>query len=58
MSDPQNTRGVPEGDEEADTASGGAPERMDAAERTDASEPRSDDTKHGTVDDADHPPVD
>lgn len=30
MSDPQNTRGTPGDNEEADTASGGAPERADA----------------------------
>ena len=29
MSDPQNTQGVPGENEEADTASGGAPERLD-----------------------------
>ncbi|GAB3599740.1 hypothetical protein [Microbacterium tumbae] len=29
MSDPQNTRGTPGENEEADTASGGAPERAD-----------------------------
>ena len=29
MSDPQNTRGTPGQNEEADTASGGAPERPD-----------------------------
>lgn len=32
MSDPQNTTGVPGAEEEADTASGGAPERIDGAE--------------------------
>lgn len=31
MSDPTNTRGVPGPDEEADVASGGAPERPDAS---------------------------
>lgn len=29
MSDPKNTHGTPEADEEADTASGGAPEDTD-----------------------------
>lgn len=29
MSDPQNTQGTPGENEEADTASGGAPERLD-----------------------------
>lgn len=29
MSDPTNTQGVPGPDEEADVASGGAPERLD-----------------------------
>lgn len=29
MSDPQNTQGTPGENEEADTASGGAPERID-----------------------------
>ncbi|MGW8484031.1 hypothetical protein ACWGJP_12940 [Microbacterium sp. NPDC055903] len=33
MSDPQNTRGVPGENEEADTASGGAPERADESSK-------------------------
>jgi hypothetical protein len=40
MSDPQNTHGTPGGDEEADTASGGAPEQADEAT-----------TEHGLDDD-------
>lgn len=32
MSDPQNTQGTPGENEEADTASGGAPERLDEDE--------------------------
>lgn len=40
MSDPQNTQGTPGVDEEADTASGGAPE-----------EPEHDESDHTTDDD-------
>ncbi len=32
MSDPKNTQGTPGADEEADTASGGAPEDTDSAD--------------------------
>lgn len=34
MSDPKNTQGTPGADEEADTASGGAPEESGASEDT------------------------
>lgn len=43
MSDPQNTQGVPGEDEEADTASGGAPERVDGTSPDDEEATGSDD---------------
>ncbi|WP_292716028.1 hypothetical protein [Microbacterium sp. 13-71-7] len=44
MSDPTNTQGTPGPDEEADVASGGAPERSDETRDHDTTETLDDET--------------
>ena len=52
MSDPQNTQGVPGEHEESDTASGGAPERLDGTTPGDDEANGSDDAAASDEDEA------